>query len=271
MVPAMPQLLELQQAIYRSLVKRDDSLAAQYILADGLPPESRLNIYRNTFIGTLTTALRLSYPAVHRLVGAEFFEGAAALFIEAHPPESAYLDEYGAEFPGFLALFPPAAPLAYLPGVARLEWAVNRALHAPDLPGLDVGRLAAVPPADHDRVCFTQHPAVGLVRDNAPVDLIWRAVLDQDDGAMAAIELRSGPVWLLVQRTAVGVEVDRIDASAWRLTEKLFAGRPIEAAIAAAPTANAAGLIAEHLAAGHFVDFELLKHPPLTASAESYP
>lgn len=267
----MPKLLELQRAIYRSLVLRDDGLAAPYILADGLPPESRLNIYRNTVIGTLTTALRLSYPAVRLLVGAEFFEGAAARFIEAQPPGSAYLDEYGQEFPKFLASFPPATTLAYLPGVARLEWALNRALQAPDLPGLDVGRLAAVPPADHDRVCFTPHPAVGLVRDNAPVDLIWHAVLDQDDGAMAAIELRSGPVWLLVQRGPAGVEVDRVDASAWRLAEELFAGRPIEAAIAAAPTADPARLIAGHLAAGHFVDFEVSKRPPLAASPESYP
>ncbi len=267
----MPPLLELQRAMYRSLVERDDGAVSEYIIADGLPPGSRLNIYRNTFIGTLTTALRLSYPAIHRLVGAEFFEGAASLFIEAHPPESAYLDEYGEEFAAFLASFSPAAAFAYLPGVARLEWAVNRALHAPDLPGLDVSRLTAVDPAVHERVCFAPHPAVGLVRDNAPVDLIWRAVLDQDDGAMAAIELRSGPVWLLVQRTPVGVEVDRIDAPAWRLAAELFGGHPIAAAIAAAPTADAAHLIAGHLAAGHFVEFDLSKHPPLTASAESYP
>jgi Putative DNA-binding domain len=271
MMPVMPQLLELQQAIYRGLVERDDTLAAQYILADGLSPKSRLSIYRNTFIGTLTTALRLSYPAVHRLVGTEFFEGAASLFIAAHPPEGAYLNGYGQKFPDFLASFPPAAALAYLPGVARLEWAVNRALHAPDLPGLDVSRLSAVPPADHERVCFTPHPAVGLVRDSAPADLIWRAVLDQDDGAMAAIELRSGLVCLLVQRSPVGVEVERIDASAWRLAEELFAGHPIATAIAGAPTADAAHLIAAHLAAEHFVDFGLSKPPPLTAAAESYP
>ena len=45
-------------------------------------------------------------------------------------------------FPEFLARFPPAASLAYIADVARLEWAVNRALHAPDAAPLDVARLA---------------------------------------------------------------------------------------------------------------------------------
>jgi hypothetical protein len=263
-------LLELQHAMYRSLVERDDGPAAAYIIAGGLPPESRLSVYRNTFIGTLTTALRLSYPALQRLVGAEFFEGAAALFIEAQPPGSAYLDEYGEAFPEFLASFPPAAHLTYLPGVARLEWAVNRALHAPDLPGLDVGRLVSIPSATQDQVRFTPHAALGLVRDDAPVDLIWRAVLDQDEGAMATIDLEAGPVWLLVERSPAGIEVKRIDPPAWRFAEALFAGHPIETAIAAVPAADATRLIAEHLAAGHFIGFEFPETPDSTGSPESY-
>jgi Putative DNA-binding domain len=38
-------------------------------VANGVGGAARLNIYRNTFIGNLTTALRLVYPAIHRLVG----------------------------------------------------------------------------------------------------------------------------------------------------------------------------------------------------------
>src|SRR6516164_9064562 len=117
----------------RGLVEHDDGEAAGYILADGLASEGRLNVYRNTFIGALTTALRLAYPAVHRLVGPEFFEGAARIFIEKEPPRGAYLDGYGSGFPEFLAQFRQAASLAYLPDVARLEWTVSRALHAPDV------------------------------------------------------------------------------------------------------------------------------------------
>ncbi|HVC52595.1 MAG TPA: DNA-binding domain-containing protein [Stellaceae bacterium] len=252
----MPSLLELQQAMYRSLVGGDDAAAAAHVVANGLAPGARLQVYRNTALVTLTTALRLCYPAVQRLVGDEFFDGAAMLFIAAQPPQSAYLDAYGEAFAEFLADFPPAASLRYLPGVARLEWAVNRALHAPDIAPLDLLRLAAIDPANHPQVVLTPHPAVGLVHDAAPVDAIWRAVLAQDDAAMAAIDLDAGPVWLLVERGRLGIEVERIEAEAWQFTAALFAGRSIDDAVAAFPGAEPVQLIAGHLAAERFIGFE---------------
>jgi hypothetical protein len=94
-----PTLLEVQRAMRASLVDRDDGAAAA-MLAPWVGAD-RLNIYRNTFMVGVTNALRLGFPAVHRLVGAGFFDGAAAIFIARHPPRAAWLDRYGAEFPGF--------------------------------------------------------------------------------------------------------------------------------------------------------------------------
>ena len=253
----MPTLLELQNAVGRAIVAREDDEAAAHIIADHLAPGARLDIYRNTFIGSLATALRLAYPAIHRLVGVEFFEGAVQIFVGDHPPRSAYLDDYGAEFPDFLAHFKPAASLAYLSDVARLEWAVNRALHAPDTKALEVTRLTAVDAVDHGRIRFTPHPAVSLIRADSPVDTIWRAVLEQDNAALAAIDLAAGPVWLIVQRQGVEVEVQRMSEVAWRFTAELYAGQPLQAALEMELEIDAPALLAEHLSAGRFVDFAL--------------
>src|SRR3989442_1089711 len=103
MEPAAPSLLELQRALRASLVTHDDRGISAHVVDAGLSPAERLDVYRNTFASVLTTALRLSYPAVHRLVGAEFFEGAARVFIETSLPRSACLDDYGDR----LAHFPP--------------------------------------------------------------------------------------------------------------------------------------------------------------------
>ena len=253
----MPSLLELQRAVYRGLVAGDDGLCGGHIVADGIAGTARLNVYRNTFIGGLTTALRLIYPAIHRLVGAPFFESAARLFIKAQPPKSAWLDQYGSLFPEFLAGFPPAATLPYLPGVARLERAVNRALHAADTAPLDLTRLAVVKAADRGNIAFEPHPSLGLVAAEHPVDAIWRAVLEADDATMAAIDLAAGPHWLLVERGANGVEVIRLAEPEWRFLAELCASRPLQAAIEAASEIDAASLLAEHLAVGRFVDFRL--------------
>ena len=253
----MQSLHELQRAVRLSLVEREDGTGAMYVVGDGLAPEQRLAIYRNTFDANLANALRLSYPAVHRLVGAQFFEAAARTFAHELPPRAAWLDEYGAEFPEFLAGFPPAASLAYLPDVARLEWAVNRALHAPDVEPLDAKRLADLDPADHARIRFAADPSITLLSAVYPADAIWRAVLAQDDAALGAIDLAAGPLWLQVQRCATGVEVTRIDENAWRFADALFGGRPLGAALEAAPGLEAPALLAEHIAAGRFVAYDL--------------
>src|SRR5262245_47293989 len=194
---AVPTLLELQRAMRASLVDRDDRPVAAMLA--GNVPADRLNIYRNTFVTGVAKALRLSYPAIHRLVGNEFFEGAAVLFIAQHPPRAAYLDDYGADFPQFLRGFQPAASLEYLGDVARLEWAVNRAIHAADVEPLDFKRLEALAPEDQVRVCFVPHPSIGLLCADYPVDVIWQAVLHGDDSALAGVDLKAGPVRLLVE------------------------------------------------------------------------
>jgi len=251
----MPTLLEMQAAMRQSLVHRD-SAAASAMLAAQVRAE-RLDIYRNTFLLTLTKALRLCFPVVQKLVGDKFFEGAAQVFIAGHPPRAAWLDQYGAEFPDFLRAFGPAASVRYLGDVAELEWAVNCALHAADAEPLDPAKLAAVATDDQRRIRLIANPSIALVQLRYPVDAIWRAVLAGDDEALGAIDLDSGPIHLLVERSAEGVEVKRLGQQPWQFLAKLSAGESIEAAIESAGDFDCASSLAEHLALGRFCRFEL--------------
>jgi Putative DNA-binding domain len=253
---AVPTLREMQGAMRRGLIDGGDQAAAA-ILADALLPADRLSIYRNTSRATLTKALRLNFPAVERLVGEDFFAAAADEFITREPPQSAWLDLYGESFPAFLQGFAPAATLVYLADTARLERAVGRALHAPDLEPLDIARLESVDASQQPRVCFVPHPSVSLLASPYPVDAIWRAVLARDDAALAAIDLSSGAVRLLVERGPHQVEVTRLDQARWTFAEPLFGGKPLSAALEAAGDPNAAGFLAEHLTTGRFTDFGL--------------
>lgn len=254
--PDVRSLREVQHALRRSLL-RDviDGDASDFIVGAGLAPGQRLSIYRNTMLGTLANALRVAFPAVHALVGAEFFDGAAQIFAREQPPRCADLNAYGAEFADFLQRFEPAATLAYLPDVARLEWAVNRALHAPDAQPIDVSQLAAVAPSDRDRVSFAAHPSISMLRSSFPVDTIWRAVIQHDDAAMGAIDLAGEAVCLMVQRLADRVEVMRLDAGAWQFGAALFGGQALGATLDAARGVDAPVLLADHLMSGRCVAF----------------
>lgn len=262
----MPTLLELQQAMRRSVVQHDDEAIAAF-LADGVAHD-RLDIYRNTIFSGLTKALRLCYPVVQRLVGDDFFDGAAQFFIAEHPPRAAYLDQYGEEFSDFLRHFPPAASLAYLADVARLEWAVNYAIHAPDVEPLELARLAAVEPNDQSRVSFVPHPSIRLLRADYPVDDISRAVLAGDNGILATLDVDAGAVHLLVERRTAGVEVVRLDEPAWRFVAALCAGESLHSAIDAVLDIDASTALAEHLALGRFVAFELTVHEAIPISRD---
>jgi hypothetical protein len=253
MNPRSPSLAELQQAVRRSLHGTADD-AARWVLPDGLAPQARLSIYRNTATAVLANAIRLAFPAVQRLVGAECFEGAAGLFVRAMPPSGAWLDEYGSAFPAFLEQLPEIASVTYLADVARLEWRVNAVLHAPELPTLDLARLAPLGDDALGALSLQPHPAVQLLRCEFPADAIWRAVLEQDDRALHAIRFNEGPVHLLVQRTSEGVDVARLGDGTFRIATALFAGEPIREALSRTPDPEAHALLAALLARGCFAE-----------------
>jgi Putative DNA-binding domain len=254
----MPSLHELQSAMRQSLVHRDQA-AACVMLAPHVPPE-RLDIYRNTFLLTLTKALRLCFPAVHKLVGGAFFEGAVQIFIAEHPPSSAWLDQYGGSFPEFLREVGLAASVPYLSGVAQLEWAVHSALHASETAPLDPAELTALAPEDQSRVCLIAEPSLALISMTYPVDAIWRAVLMEVGEDLGKIDLASGPVHLIIERREGGAEVERLDGPAWQFLARLCAGRPLAAVIGDAQGGSSfdcTSALAAHLAEGRFCRFEL--------------
>jgi hypothetical protein len=172
----MKNLGELQTAFRSALLCEQPApelLAA--IRADAIGPAARLQIYRNHLFVSLTAALKSSFPAVCRLVDERFFNFAAHEFIAKHPPSGPCLLEYGAEFPAFLAAFPPCQGLPYLADVAALEWAINSVQNADDVPALDPAVLRAIPPADTPRLVFTPRPSVAWIESRWPIDAIWRA------------------------------------------------------------------------------------------------
>jgi len=254
----MSALLETQRAFARALVEDDAVDILRCIVPDRMTPQRRLDVHRQTFESALTNALRAAFPAVCRLLGDESFTGTAWHYVHVDPPRSPRLDEYGATFPAFLASFAPLGALGYLGDVARVEWAVNRALHAPDASALDVVALAGVPEHARGSLAFVAHPAVDVVACRHAADTIWRAVLAQDDEALAALDVRPDPAVLLVERNDGGVDVTRIPPSQARMTVDLLFGATLSDAIAACDACDAASILAEHLARGRFIAFHLV-------------
>jgi len=198
----MPALREVQDSFRAALLSGDAADALGLIAGDDASRAAGFGVYRNNVAASLTDVLAVTFPAVRRLVGAGFFAYAAHDFIAAHPPRQACLAEYGADFPGFLAGFPPCRALAYLADVARLEWLVNAAANAPDANWAAPQALAAVAAEDAPRLAFALDPALGYLTSPWPIERIWRENRDCDGGAVA---LDEGGVRLEIGRNGDGV------------------------------------------------------------------
>ena len=252
----MPALLELQRAFTRALLREDQDALWRHIVDDGFTPAERLNIYRNTCRSALIEALRMTYPAVDRLVGRAFFDMAAARFIRAHPCRSGYLNEYGAELADFLAGLEAASGLPYLADVARFEWALGVAANAPDAPAIDAAALGAVEVADQASLRFEPHPSVRILALAYPADQIADAVLSGDDAAMAQVTLSRSAVRLVVHRGPDGVQAQRLEPEAHDFLLRLCAGEPL-GGLAESAADKAPAWLAEALARGRLTSFHL--------------
>src|SRR2546428_1671248 len=245
----MPALLDLQRWFAASMLHEESDAVCDAVADDGFAAAERLRIYRNTCRSTLIDALRMTYPAVQRLVGRDFFDMAAARYAGTHPPQSGYLNEYGGKFPEFLAAFRPASELSYLADVARFEWALGVAANAADAPVLDPPTVAAVDPQGHAALRFEPHPSVSFLTLAYPADQIADAVLAGDEAAMAQIDLRSGPVRLVVHRGPDGVDAERLEPGAYEFVSRLCAGEGLDRLLESAP-ADAPLLLAAQLRKG---------------------
>ncbi|HLM15997.1 MAG TPA: DNA-binding domain-containing protein [Reyranella sp.] len=187
-------LRDLQRAFAAHLCGEDQ----QALVAEILPAAERLRIHRHHMLDSLAAALAATFPTVQAVVGAEFFRGLARAFIGRSLPTQPVLAEYGAGFPAFIAGHDAARDLPYLGDVARLDWALNLAFHAPPGGRLAAADLAALPADRLPSLRLSLAPGTVLVCSPYPLDRIWAA--SQPEAAADPVDLAAGGVRLLVLR-----------------------------------------------------------------------
>jgi hypothetical protein len=225
----MPSLPELQRQF------------AAAVLDPARESDQRIAVYRHTIFANYRNALGATYRVVRELTGKPFFDTAVDAFVAAYPSTGGDLNIYGDAFPAFLATYPHAAQLPYLPDVARLEWAMDEAHRAADAEG-DAHRtlsvLATIPADDVALQRFTVDPSCRLLRSAFPVLRIWQAHQDTASGDLS-IEFGAGDDYLLVRREDGRVVVERVGAGDFAWLAALAAGADLAQALDAAFDADA--------------------------------
>lgn len=220
----LQKLADLQADFAAALL--DPSRPAPAVLRRRTGPSRsrRFGVYRNNVMVGLIEALEAAFPAVYRLVGADFFRMAAGDYVRQSPPRSPVLLLYGETFGEFLDGFEPARAVPYLGDVARLEWARLAAYHAADAAALSLEALAAVPAVSLPELRFRLHPSLHLLRSRFPVASLWAATSEAEPAA--AVDM-ARPEEVAVVRPDLVVDVRVLPPGGHDFIAALAAGRSL--------------------------------------------
>ena len=222
-----------QRDFSAALLDPDLPIPAGLRVWNGSDPAQRFRVYRNNVIVSQIDALADTFEVTQELVGEEFFRAMARLYAYAHPPRSRLMAFYGASFPAFIESFRPAAGLAYLSDVARLEYLRIVAYHAADVPGI---RTEAVAAALDDQAALpllgiSFHPSLAVLSSASAVVSLWAAHQGVFDISSVAPDTAETA---LILRHGLEVEVIRISAAGGDFIRTLQSGSCLGVAIEAA-------------------------------------
>ena len=232
-----------------------DPAAMPALAPSPIAAAAAFGVHRDTVMGGIASALRLTFPTVAALVGEAFFDQMAQAFAGVRPPRRANLSLYGDDLPAFIDDYPHAAALAYLGDVCRLDLAVSRTLLKADE---YVRRQIALDAA----VSLALPVSLSVLALQSPADLIRDGVEADDAQALAAIDLAPAPRWLAVWRAGRTASVLLLSPPAGRFLAAVAEGSDAEAALAACasdPIAALSALQAE-VFAGPFA--QIIQTPP---------
>jgi len=224
-----PSLAELQHDFVQDVLHDDPAIEA-CIEGNGLAAAKRMQIYRHIVENTLLEALQTSYPAVERLVGEDFFVAAADRYMRRYPSLTGNLQAYGAQFPALLQTMEEAATIAYLPDIARLEWARQLSFLAADAHGLEASDIAYRLQylGDHP-MRMILHPAVQLVASSHPISDIWHYCMQPSN---ASLHLDGDGQSVLLWRDGAQLAMQVMDTAATIFLASILDGKEMHHAFA---------------------------------------
>jgi hypothetical protein len=223
-----------------------------------------LRVHRNTVLGALSNALRLSFSATDKLVGEDFFDRMAIDYARRQPPRAPQLDEYGAGFAASTNGFPGTESLPYLAELAHFEWQFAVAARTRAAP--EAGPVLQLD--DGVRLRFAS--PLWLHGARYPVDRLRDAILAEDTAMLAAIAASmpavsgspapgspdSGGFHYALWRTSAGVNVRSLSEGSARFLAAVYAGANAVEALAASGHADSAEVLGREILPAGFVRVE---------------
>jgi hypothetical protein len=206
-------LAQLQRDFRAYIVNRSPAIES------AIAKEARrgLAVYHHAFRANLVACLNDAYEKTAAWLGEEAFERAALGHIEAHPPTSWTLSDYGGDFDATLAARYPADP--EVAEMAWLDWRLRRAFDGPDARIQDPAALAG---RDWEQVVLRLAPTLALREVETNVAALWSGMAEGGRPPPAeALDARRG---LAVWRRDLSPQFRTLDCVEYRALERAHSG-----------------------------------------------
>ncbi len=173
----MSKLAKQQELLLAALFDWPNASATKTVELETTDNSARgLNAYQANGHFLAQRTLAAAYPVVAQLVGAESLADLSRALWHAHPPTKGDLSLWGAELPEFLANSSQLADEAFLPDVAKAEWALHLCANAPDVP-INPSSWVLLTTDDPTSLHLYLAPGIGVVHSRWPVVSILSAHL----------------------------------------------------------------------------------------------
>jgi Putative DNA-binding domain len=161
----VPPLFELQKQVRAAIVGSAAEFAVP--LVGGRCPLQRLAIHRRHYELSLIDVLLRRFPATQWLLGSASVRDAARAYVYQQPPVTACLNEYGGQFPMFLASRRRVPGLRWF---AELEWQLGVVTLCIDLASQPIQSLAGIEPEMLASVRLQLQPGLRFYEAPWPID-----------------------------------------------------------------------------------------------------
>lgn len=223
----MPDLQTLQNAMTAAILGGSTAFVSEELNAGQASALLRFGIFRNNSYMSLTECLKTVFPVTVRLSDERFFSYVAQEFITRQPPGEARLSSYGAEFPRFLAQFPPCRNFPIIAEMAALEWAIAGSLNDAEEEAAPISLItdASANGADMGlclqpnlRFAVARWPLLGVWENHLKHHVVMTGPLRRELSRMA------------IFRYGQNIQMMELEASRFAFWRALAHGRTIEAA-----------------------------------------
>ncbi|MBI2254698.1 MAG: putative DNA-binding domain-containing protein [Proteobacteria bacterium] len=243
-------LLELQRQMCGTVRGQGASEPPGLYRPTHLPPGHPLSVYRNNHRISLAAALAVTFPTVTKLLGADAMQVVAGRFLMLHPPRQPCVAEYGNDFAGYLEGEALAGELPYLPDLARLDWALNRARTAADAMPYSAQDLAAESSDQLGDLQFVPHPSLTLLESKYALPQVYQAI----HGSTLATTAREGkPCHLMIWRQLQDARFAAVGANVFASAQAIAAGGRLIDACKILQPSTLPDFMAHFLCSGAFV------------------